>query len=103
VKEYEVYVPLRYNDGAPIERHKIDAIGQRLLEHFEGLTFFPQKNHGFWKMGSVVFRDDIVIFRVPTDRVRAARTFLRALKVELRRDLRQEEILIVEKPAETLR
>ena len=102
MKEYELYVPLCYNDGSPVEATKIQRIGERLLEHFGGVTFFPQPKQGLWKMGPVTFRDDIVIFRVLTDNVRAARRFFRELKAELIEDLQQEEILIVEKEAEVL-
>jgi hypothetical protein len=102
VKEYELYVPLAYNDGSPVEPRKIDWIGERLLERFGGCTFFPQRNEGMWRMGSVTFRDEIVIFRVLTDKVRLARRFFRALKTELKEELHQEEILIVEKDAEVL-
>jgi hypothetical protein len=102
VKEYEVYVPLHYNDGSPIEPDKIAGIGERLLSDFRGLTFFPQPNQGLWKMGHVVFRDKIVIFRVLSDNTRSARRLLRQLKEDLKRDLKQEEILIVEKDAEVL-
>jgi hypothetical protein len=102
VKEYEIYVPLRYNDGSSIEPHKIARIGERLLGHFHGVTFFPQPNKGSWKVGRVIFRDEIVIFRVLTDKVRFARRTLRQLKEELKRELKQEEILIVEKDAEVL-
>ena len=63
MKEYELYVPLNYNDGSPIQPEKIERIGQRLLEQFGGCTFFPQPNKGTWKMGHVVFCDEIVIFR----------------------------------------
>jgi hypothetical protein len=102
VKEYDIYVPLTYNDGSPVEASKIEAIGERLLHFFEGMTFFPQSNQGFWKMGHVTFQDQIVIFRVIDARVDAARRFLRKLKRDLMRDLRQEEILIVEKAARVL-
>jgi hypothetical protein len=53
-------------------------------------------------MGHVVFRDEIVIFRTHARDVRAARRFFRQFKLELRKDLQQEEILIVEKQADTL-
>lgn len=102
MKEYELYVPLRYNDGSEVEPRKIERIGERRLEQFGGLTFFPQPNQGLWKMGPVTFRDEIVIFRVLTGRVRVARQFFRRLKADLKQDLRQEEILIVEKDAEVL-
>jgi hypothetical protein len=97
VKEYEVYVPLNYNDGRPIEPHKVEQIGLRLLDNFTGLTFFPQRNQGFWKIGKVTFRDEIVIFRVVSGRVRWARRFMRNLKEDMKRDLKQKDVLIVEK------
>lgn len=53
-------------------------------------------------MGSVTFRDQIVIFRVLTAKVRLARRFFATLKQELKKELEQEEILIVEKDVETL-
>jgi hypothetical protein len=102
VKEYELYLPLKYNDGRAVDPKKIERIGERLLEEFGGLTYFPQPNEGRWRMGHVTFRDQIVIFRVLTADVRAARRFFRQLKTELKEELEQEEILIVEKDAETL-
>jgi len=102
VKEYELYVPLFRNDATPVRNEVIESIGERLLEQFGGCTFFPQPNKGLWKMGDVVFRDEVVIFRVLTGQVRSARRFFRQLKIELLRELQQEAILVVEKDAETL-
>ena len=102
MKEYELYVPLTFNDGSPVDPKMVETIGEQLLEEFGGLTFFPQLNQGLWRMGHVTFRDQIVIFRVLTSDVRGARRFFRALKRRLKTDLKQEEILIVEKQAETL-
>jgi hypothetical protein len=102
VKEYDILVPLYYNDGSPIEAVKFQRLHTELLEHFDGFTFCPQANEGFWKLGGVTYRDEIVIYRVLTGRVRAARHFLKRLKERLKRDLKQEEILIVERDVETL-
>ena len=102
MKEYDIFVPLKFNDGSPIEAVKFQRLQAELLEHFEGLTFFPQPNEGFWKMSDVTYRDEIVVYRVLTSRVRAARRFLTELKERLKRDLQQEEILIVEREVETL-
>lgn len=102
MKEYDLYVPLTYNDGSPVEGRKIRRIGNLLLGQFEGVTFFPQANQGFWKMGEVVFKDEIVVFRVLTGKVRSARRFFIKLKEKLKIDLEQEEILIVEKDAKRL-
>jgi hypothetical protein len=102
VKEYDLYVPLYLNDGTPVPDEVIDRLGRRLLETFGGCTFFPQPNKGMWKMGDVVFRDEIVIFRTLAGDSRAARRFFRELKRELLQELEQEEILIVERDVQTL-
>ena len=102
MKEYDIFVPINYNDGTAVEASKLVRIQTFLLEHFEGLTYFPQPNDGFWKMGAVTFRDEIVIYRVLASNVRTARRHLRALKRELMEILEQEEILIIERDVETL-
>jgi hypothetical protein len=102
VKEYDIFIPLKYNDGSPVEPVKIEALKRRLLERFEGVTYFPQPNEGYWKAGGVTYRDEIVIFRVLSPKRRAARRFLSRLKEDLQEELRQEVILIVERDVEAL-
>jgi hypothetical protein len=102
VKEYDIFLPLRYNDGTPIELVKFRNLQGLLLSNFAGLTFFPQANQGFWKLGDVTYRDEIVIFRVLASDARRARSFLRKLKEDLKAGFAQEEILIVERDVDTL-
>ncbi|MBX9625214.1 MAG: hypothetical protein K2X82_15510 [Gemmataceae bacterium] len=100
--EYDVFVPLTFNDGTPVPLAVLRGYQERLLDEFDGLTVFPQANHGFWRMGGVTYRDEIIIFRVVGSARRTARRFLTKLKEELERDLRQEEILVVERDIDTL-
>jgi hypothetical protein len=100
--EYDVYIPLTYNDGTHVDTAKIDALKRRLHERFGGLTFFPQKNEGMWKIGAVTFRDEIVVLRILSEEVRESREFFLALKDELKAEFRQEEVLIVERKVEVL-
>lgn len=102
MKEYDIFIPLNYNDGSPIEGQKLQSLQNKLLNQFSGLTYFPQPNQGFWKMGDVTYRDEIVIYRVLSSKTRAARHFLSQLKEELKKSLKQEAILIVERDVETL-
>ncbi len=102
MKEYDIFIPLFYNDGSPIEARKLQRLQASLLEQFHGLTYFPQPNEGYWKLSDVTYRDEIVIYRVISSHVRPARKFLSQLKTELKRDLKQEDILIVERDVETL-
>jgi hypothetical protein len=102
VKECDIFVPLYYNDGTAIELLKFQRLQAELLRHFDGLTFFPQPNEGFWRMGNVTYRDEIVIYRVLARRASTARRFLAQLKERLKKELDQEEVLIVERDVETL-
>ena len=100
--EYDVYIPLHYNDGRPVEVEKIAHLKNRLHARFGGLTFFPQQNEGIWQIGKVTFRDSIVILRILAEETRPARAFFQSLKQELEVELQQEEILVVERKVEVL-
>jgi len=100
VKLYEVYIPLKYNDGSPIDPRILDHLGERLLETFGGYTFNPQPHRGAWRMGDVTFHDEIVIFRVLTGKTRSAARFFKQLRGDLEKELRQEKVLIIAYPAE---
>jgi hypothetical protein len=102
VKEYDIFLPLRYNDGRHIESGKFQQLQQLLLTQFDGLTYFPQANQGFWKLGDVTYHDEIVIIRVLTSDSPRARRVLRELKERLKTDFDQEEILIVERDVNAL-
>ena len=102
MKEYDVYVPLYYNDGGPVEPEKLQWLQEILLDHFGGLTFFPQPNRGFWRMAGVTYRDEIVVYRVLGAAGEESRRFLEDLKERLREAFDQEEILIVQRDVETL-
>jgi hypothetical protein len=66
VKEYDIFIPLRYNDGAPIEGRKFQELQRVLFNEFGGLTYFPQANQGLWKLGDMTYRDEIAVYRVIT-------------------------------------
>jgi hypothetical protein len=102
VKEYAIFIPLYYNDGSPIEPKKLQSLQRRLLAEFGGLTYFPQSNQGFWTMRGVTYRDEIVVYRALAQKARSARRFLRRLKEDLKKVLKQEEILIIERNIEVL-
>ncbi|PYJ08898.1 MAG: hypothetical protein DME25_00190 [Verrucomicrobia bacterium] len=97
MKEYDVFIPLYYNDGKPVEASKFQDLQSRLLEQFEGLTYFPQPNKGFWKFGDMSYQDEIVIYRVISQDPAGARDFLVKLKAWLREQFKQKEILIIER------
>jgi hypothetical protein len=95
MREYELYVPLCYNDGRPVAQEKLSQLKRRLIDEFGGLTLFPQENEGFWKVGSFTFRDRIVILRVLAGEEAKAERFFRDLKDDLAREWEQKDVLIV--------
>ena len=97
MKEYDIFIPLYYNDGTPIEPARFQDLQARLLEQFEGLTYFPQPNQGFWKFGDMTYRDEIVIYRVISQNPAKSRAFLANLKEQLKREFQQQEVLIIER------
>jgi hypothetical protein len=99
IKAIEIYLPLDYNDGRPIEAAKYVRLEDELLEHFGGVTstqrLFPLR--GLWQSGRQVFQDRVVVFGVMDfsastefGRVR----YLERLKARLKRKFAQLEVLI---------
>jgi hypothetical protein len=102
VKEYDIFVPLFLNDGRPIEPAKFQLLQTDLLEHFEGLTYFPQPNQGIWKFGGLSYKDEIVIYRVISRDALGSRAFLVNFKERLKKQFEQLEILIIEREIDLL-
>jgi len=102
MKEYDLYVPLSNNDGTPIDAQKLKDLKKRLVDHFGGLTHFPQENEGLWKVGAFTFRDKIVILRVLASDPLEAQAFFAELKKEMQRNCAQEDVLIVVRDVQTV-
>lgn len=97
MKEYELYLPLAYNDGSAIPAEKLDHCRKLLLDEFGGFTHFPQENEGVWKLGGIVFRDKVILLRVLSDQPDHTHHFFAELRIELMRELEQADVLIVER------
>ncbi|HJT80613.1 MAG TPA: hypothetical protein VJ719_05395 [Chthoniobacterales bacterium] len=100
--EYELYVPLHYNDGRPIDPEKLKALKRRLVDQFGGLTHFRQENEGLWKIGDHTFRDRVEILRVLVSDEAAARKYFTQLKADLTREWEQQDFLIVTRQVSAL-
>jgi len=100
--EYELYVPLHYNDGRPINPEKLRALKKRLVDEFGGLTHFRQENEGLWKIGDHTFRDRVEILRVLVSDEAAARNYFTKLKADLTREWEQQDFLIVTRQVSAL-
>src|SRR4051812_27810201 len=93
--EYELYLPLYYNDGRPIDPQKLKELKRSLVDQFGGLTHFQQQNEGLWKIGEHTFRDRIEILRVLANDEERAQQYFVQLKADLVREWNQQDFLIV--------
>jgi hypothetical protein len=91
--KYDIYLPLKYNDGSDIERKKLEEIQQQLVAVFGAITVssLSAPFKGTWRYGGVEFVDDIVRIEIITDE---EFYFFKNFKRQLKRELRQLDILI---------
>jgi hypothetical protein len=102
MKKYEIYLPLKYNDGTEIEAEKIKQIREELIAVFGALTVSSQSApyQGSWKYGGVDFIDDIIKIEIIAAADRKSERFFKEFKERLKRLLKQIDILIT---AQTIR
>jgi hypothetical protein len=96
MRKYEIYLPLKYNDGKPIEPEKIVGVWDELANAFGGITVSPLSApyQGRWKYGGVEYIDEIIKVAVVATNDRAAKRFLKEFKERLKEPLQQIDILI---------
>lgn len=94
-KNYDIYLPLNYNDGKPIEPEKFKITKDELVDRFGGLSTIPGEGHigGWWKVGNIIMEDRLVIWRVQVPGEHDDR-FWKSYKEKLKRRFDQQEILI---------
>lgn len=95
MREYDLYVPTVSETGKRFSKTKLDRLKKLLISEFGGLTYFPQKSKGVWRIGGVSFRDDIVILRVLTGNTARVKAFWRKTKKRMQAEWNQKMILIV--------
>lgn len=96
MRKYEIYLPLKYNDGKAIESEKIVRVWDELADVFGGITVSPLSApyQGRWKYGGVEYIDEIIKIEIVAVNDRAAKKFLKAFKERLKESLQQIDILI---------
>jgi hypothetical protein len=99
-RRYDLYLPLTYNNGRPIEDERYDQVERRLLARFGGLTSdqreFPLR--GIWQGRTRLYLDQVIVMTVLDFRRQGSTRFLAQLKPVLLQEFDQEEILITESP-----
>ncbi len=62
VKEYDIYIPLNYNDGTPIDARKFQELQRHLLGYFGGVTYFrnPTRVSGSWRTLLIAMKSSFI-------------------------------------------
>lgn len=93
MREFEIYLPMAMNGGAPVDPAEIQRIKDTLADAFGGYTHLDQRFEGAWRMGGVTFYDAVTILRVLDDGT--ADFDMGAFKASIEAALEQDTILII--------
>ncbi len=99
IKNVNIYLPLKYNDGRPIPETRFVALEDELLIRFGGVTSIQREFplHGVWRSGTEDYHDQVVVFSVMDFREETpfeSLRYLERLKGRLKKKFDQLEILI---------
>jgi hypothetical protein len=96
MREYKIYLPLKYNDGKDIEDEKLRDVKAELVDAFGAITVSSLSSpyQGTWKYGGVEYIDDIIKIEVVATNDRATKKFFKDFKERLKESLQQIDILI---------
>jgi hypothetical protein len=100
--EYDIYLPTVSPQGAIYSQDVLQQSRQDLIDFFGGLTDTRQKNEGLWKIGGVTVRDEIVIWRILSNRGPGGDEVINKVKRKLQEVLHQSEILVVRRQVERM-
>ena len=94
--KFELYLPLKHNDGTAIEAEKLKEIQHQLIAVFGAMTLssLSAPLQGKWQYGGVEYIDDILRIDIIAKEEWDSIQFLKNFKRRLKRNLRQLDILI---------
>ncbi len=104
MKKYEIYLPLKYNDGSKIEAQKITRIREELVNVFGARTVSSQAApyQGAWNYRGIDFIEDIIKIEIIARADRKTQKFFRQFKQRLKRLLKQIDVLIIAQDIRTI-
>jgi hypothetical protein len=55
-KRYEILLPLKHNDGRPVEEEKLDQTRREIVERFDAVSISPYSVLGIWVHDDISMR-----------------------------------------------
>jgi len=99
---YEILLPLKYNDGTPVEAEKFQQTKEELLGRFQGLTIDPGTIRGLWVYRGEQFEDELIRLVVDVEDTPETEQFFREFKERLKERFQQLDIWMVALPVRIL-
>ena len=91
---YEILLPLRYNDGRPVESAQFDQTNLDLTEKFEATTTDVIPTVGRWRYRGTLYEDLLLRLIIDVPASEAADEFFRDYKEVLKARFEQIDIWI---------
>jgi hypothetical protein len=101
-RRYEMLLPLKYNDGRPIEHEKIYQTREELIARFDAISFLPGLVQGIWLHEGTRYEDDLLRVMIDVDDIPENYEFFVNFKVALCERFQQVEIYIASYPVDIL-
>jgi hypothetical protein len=101
-RRYEMLLPLRYNDGQPIEDEKLYQTREELIARFDAISFMPGTVQGIWVHEGTRYEDELLRIVIDVEDIPENNTFLVTFKATLCERFQQIEIYIASYPVEIL-
>ena len=93
MRELEIFLPMKRNDGTPIGAGEVQHIKDTVLKAFGGYTHLDHRFEGAWRVGGVTLHDDVTILRVLDDGT--ARFDVASFRREIEKALGQDTVLVI--------
>ncbi len=87
-ERYEILLPLKYNDGMPVEPEKFQVTRRELVTRFGALTMDAPPVSGVWLWSGREYRDQLIRFVVDTEASSETDAYFRAFKERLKERFR---------------
>ena len=95
-------LPLKYNDGTPVEAEKFEITKTELLERFQGLTIDPGTIRGLWVYQGEQFEDELIRFVIDVEDTPETEQFFQDFKERLKEQFCQVDIWMIAFPLRIL-
>ena len=94
-RRFEVLLPLQFNDGRDVPAEWLAEAVLEIVDHFGAASYETQKLEGHWRLGGVLYRDNLVRLVVDTPDSAKSRRWMRQFKSRWKTRLEQLELWMV--------